>query len=211
MLGNGDRVSWIETLVGNHPGKLLAAFALLTVLAVMQAAGGVKIDGSVEGLMMSGDPARELDRIAKAEFGNDEVLMVALALGVPYDREALQKLSQMTEVIELLPGVDRVKSLANTEDIRGSEDELDASPLIDFESLSEPFEFEAIKARTADHRLYEDLLVSDAQDVFGVLVYADNAEANSEAMNDLTASVIRVIDELAPPWAAYYAGYPVTA
>ncbi len=204
-------MSWIETLVWKHPGKLLAAFALVTVLAAIQAAGGMKIDGSVEGLMMSGDPARELDRIAKAEFGNDEVLMVALDLGAPYDAAALRKLSRITEAIEALPGVDRVKSLANTEDIRGSEDELDASPLVDFEALSDPLHFAAIQARTADHRLYEDLLVSDAQDVLGVLVYADNGEANSEGMNDLTASVIEVMDELAPPWEAYYAGYPVTA
>mgnify|MGYP001823545427 CR=1 FL=1 len=204
-------MDWLESIVGRHPGKLLAAFCAATLLAVLQAAGGIEIDGSVEGLMMSDDPARELDRVAKAEFGNDEVLMVALDLGRPYDEAALRKLSAITEAIEELPGTDRVKSLANTEDIRGSEDELDASPLVDFDRLSEPFVFDAIQSRAADHRLYRDVLVSDAKDVLGVLVYADNGEANSEAMNDLTAAVIGVIDELAPPWEAYYAGYPVTA
>jgi len=198
----------LSSIIKNHSRLILAIFGGLTVLAAILASQ-VTIDGSVDQLLISGDPARELDRLAKEEFGNDEVLMVALDLGSPYTEADLRKLARLSDAIAEVPGVDRVKHLANTEDIRGSSDDLDASPLIELDHLTE--QFEGIQARTRNHRLYQRLLVSPQQDVFGMLVYADNAEANSEAMNALTAAVVALIDATAPPWQAYYAGYPVTA
>jgi len=44
-----------------------------------------------------------------------------------------------------------------------------------------------------------------------MLVYAEGTGTNSEAMNELTATVIAQVNELAAPWEVYYAGYPVTA
>ncbi len=199
---------WLEMAIRRHARGILVGFALLTG-AAGTLASGITIDGSVEHLMMSDDPARERDRVAKEIFGNDEVLMLALELGAPYTESDLRKLSQLSAELESIPGVERIKSLANTEDIRGTEDELDASPLVDLDGLRE--DFARVQERTRDHRLYRDLLVSEAQDVFGVLVYAENAEANSEAMNALTSSVLARVDEMAPPWRAHYAGYPVTA
>jgi hypothetical protein len=88
-------------------------------------------------------------------------------------------------------------------------DTLDASPLVDFETLSA--QFEAVQHRTREHRLYRDLLVSEEQDALGMLVYATNSEANSEAMNELSEALISLVEGRAAPWKTYYAGYPITA
>jgi predicted RND superfamily exporter protein len=198
----------LQALIRSRSRTILAVFALLTAAAAA-AATGVKIDASVEHLMMSDDPARALDAEAKEEFGNDEVILIAFELGAPYDAADLRKLAAIAEDIESIPGIDDTKSLATTEDIRGTEDTLDASPLVSFENLDA--QLPEIRERTRDHRLYERSLVSDAQDVFGMYVYADNAGANTKATNALTALVMERASELAAPWKTYYAGYPVTA
>ncbi len=208
MRTTANVLALLDELIRTHSRAVIALFALLVPLAGILASG-ITIDGSVEQLMMSGDPARELDRLSKEEFGNDEVLMVALELGAPYTEADLRKLALLTDALAEIPGVDQVKSLANTEDIRGAGDELDASPLVELDRLEE--KLAAIQLRTQEHRLYQGLLVSPKQDVFGLLVYADTGEANSEAMNELTDAVISVVEPSASPWRPHYAGYPVTA
>jgi predicted RND superfamily exporter protein len=198
----------LQALIRSRSRTILIVFALLTACAAA-AATGVKIDASVEHLMMSDDPARALDALAKEEFGNDEVILIAFDLGAPYDAADLRKLANIADEIESIPGIDNTKSLANTEDIRGTEDTLDASPLVSFESLET--DLPTIRARTRDHRLYERSLVSDEQDVFGMYVYSENTGANTKEMNALTARVMDRAREIASPWNAYYAGYPVTA
>jgi predicted RND superfamily exporter protein len=186
----------LQSLIKNRSGFVIAVFAILTVLAAA-AATGVKIDGSVEHLMMSDDPARALDAEAKEEFGNDEVIVVAFDLGHPYGAADLRKLRDLSAEIAAIPGIDRVKDLSNTEDIRGTEDALDASPLVSFDALDE--EIDAIKVRTRDHRLYDRSLISIDQDVFGMFVYAEDTGANTKEMNELTVTVLRRVDELASP------------
>jgi predicted RND superfamily exporter protein len=198
----------LQLLIRNHSRAVITVFALLTIAAA-GAASRITIDGSVEHLMISNDPLRDLDTLAKQEFGNDEVLMIAFDIGRPFEASDLRKLAMISGEIAAQPEIDNVKDLSSTEDIRGTDDTLDASPLVDLKTLDR--DLSAIRSRMHDHRLYHQTLVSEKQDVFGMLVYADTAGANSEAMNELTANIMALVNELAAPWDVYYAGYPVTA
>ncbi len=198
----------IQQLVRAHSGAVLLSFALAAIIGGA-IASGVHIDNSVEHLMMAGDPARGLDEIAKEEFGNDEILFVAFDLGSPYTTDDIRKLAVITEAVAVLDGVKRVRSLANTEDVRGHDGSLDASALIKLDTLDA--EFEAIRSRARNHPLYESLLVSTEGSVLGMLVYADSEHSNNHALHFLTRMVVEVVDSMAAPWPVYYAGYPITA
>jgi predicted RND superfamily exporter protein len=184
------------------------AFALAAALAA-SAAGRVHIDNSVEKLMMAGDPIRDLDAVAKDEFGNDEILLIGFELEEAYDADDLRKLAAITESVASLDGVRRVRSLAETEDVRGSDGALDASALVDFDTLDR--DFESIRSRVSGHRLYDQLLVSNDSRTLGMLVYADNENSNNQALHALTAAVTDLVERKADPWKVYQAGYPVTA
>lgn len=209
MVPQGGRLMrYLEHLIRAYPRSTIRAFVVAGCLAAV-AAAGVRIDNSVERLMIADDPLRMLDEAAKAEFGNDEVLMVALELGAPYTAADLAKLAAISSRVAKVPGVKRVRDLSSTEDVRAQGDGLDASRLVDLETLEA--DFETIRTRTAAHRLYHRLLISEDQDIFGMLVTAESSHSNSKQLSEFTRAVVAAVEESAPPWPAYFAGYPITA
>ena len=197
-----------QRLVHSHARSLILLFLVLGLVAA-GLARSVRIDGSVDRLMLRDDPARLLDQRAKLDFGNDEIIWVGFELDAAYQAADLRKLARISDAIAELDHVRRVRDLSSTEDVVGDGDLLDARPLIDFARLDE--ELDAIRARAKGHPLYDDLLVSDDERSFGMMIYADTTRSNDEATNQLTAEVMTLVDELAPPWRTHYAGYPVTA
>ncbi len=200
--------NFLQRLVRERTRPILLAFLVVSLLFAALATR-VGIDGSVDRLMLRSDPARALDARAKVDFGNDEIIMVGFALPAPYDADDLRKLRGISERIGELDHVRRVKDLSTTEDIVGVGDVLDAGPLVDFDRLDG--DLERIRARAQDHPLYDGLLVSDDGRALGMMVYADSVESNDESTNALTAEVMAIAREMAPPWEAHFAGYPVTA
>jgi predicted RND superfamily exporter protein len=202
-------VGLLEAWVRGGPRRICGAFAVAFVLAAC-AATSVRVDSSIQSLLLTGDPLRALDEIAKAEFGSDEIILIGLDLGRRFDDRDLIKLSSISERVAAIPGVERVRDLSTTEDIRADVDGgLDGSRLLKIDEL--PSRLEAIRARVKDHRLYRRTLVSEDQRVFGILVYVDRANRGHEALHDVTEAVIRLVEDLAPPWHVYAGGYPVVA
>ena len=201
-------MTFLQNLIERHSGAVLIVFALAALLCAL-AARDVRIDGTVDRLMLREDPLRPLDALAKQDFGNDEIIMVGFELGAPYTADDLRKLHRISERISALDDVRKVRDLATTEDVRGDEDTLDASPLVDLETLDA--DLAAIRERAQDHRLYDRLLVSPDGQTLGLLVYAESTRANDASLSRLSAQVFEVVEALAPPWRAHFAGYPVTA
>ena len=198
----------LEALIRRHSSGVLLAF-FVTSLVLTFFATRIEIDGSVERLMLRSDPARSLDAQAKQEFGNDEIILVALKLEAPYGPDDLRRLSSISEELSVLENVRRVRDLSTTEDIRGVGDTLDASPLVDLETLDS--DFPRIRDRAQDHPLYRDFLVSGDGSVLGIAVYSDIPRSNDAEMARLTAEVMEIVERRAPPWEVHFAGYPVTA
>ena len=188
---------------------MLAVFALLLAIAAI-AASTVRIDSSIQSLLLTDDPLRAANDLAKAEFGSDEVILIALDLGHPFDDQDLRKLATISQRVAAIHGVERVRDLSTTEDIRaGADGGLDGSRLLSLAAL--PEQLAAIRARVRGHRLYQRTLVSEDQQVLGMLVTVDRDNRDHEALHDVTAAVTDAVDHLAPPWQVYAGGYPVVA
>lgn len=194
-----------QGLVRTHSGAIVIAFAVAAIAAGL-AATRVEIDTSVERLMISGDPERELSRALKQEFSNDEVLVVAYDLGGPFSADDLRKLSAISLQISALEGVEEVLDLSTIEDVRGSHDTLDASALLDLDSLDTGID--ALRRRVAGHRLYERNLVSDELDVLATIVVLEASVSTNELNHVMTEELITLVAERAPPWRAHISGYP---
>ncbi len=194
--------AWVQA----RPVGVISAFAVISLVA-----GGfatqVHIDTSVERLLILGDPERDENHALKYEFSNDEILVAAFDLGAPFTAEDLRKLRWISDRIAAIDGVEEVLDLSTIEDVRGTADGIDASRLLDFESLDD--RIEEIRAHVRDHRLYESNLVSPELDVLALLVVLEVRDLSRPADHLATRTALAVLREEAPPWKVYTSGYPV--
>src|SRR5580765_5050763 len=75
----------------------------------------LRLDNSLEVWFVDKDPSLVSYRNFLEKFGNDEVVVIAIhGNGTVYDADRLARLLDLTENLQLLDGVERVRSLANT-------------------------------------------------------------------------------------------------
>jgi len=157
------RPTWI---VGHAVPVLLAtlglsAGALATLLSWSPPTLHLELDPSTEPLLPAGDPDRAAYRRAVLEFGDDEVYVVALESPDIFTRENLTALQRVNDRIARLPGVRRVKSLADVVSFRydAENDWIDVGPF--FTEVPETDEgLERLRARALADPIYRRSLVS---------------------------------------------------
>lgn len=188
----------------NNSALTIVAFAVIAFAAGV-AATRVEIDTSIEKLLIAGDPAREANARLKDEFGNDEIIVGAFDLGHPFTADDLRKLARISKQIAEFDGLEEVLDLATVEDIRGTEEELDTSPLVDFDILDDA-RLAQIHERVRDHPLYRGALVSDDLEVLTV-VAIPFIGVDSRSHPQLVRNFTELVEQQAPPWKVYVSGY----
>jgi hypothetical protein len=148
--------------------------------AIVGAAAGlaclqIRIDTSVERMLIRGDPERELNRTRRAEFSNDEIIVAAFDLGRPFTADDLRRLRVLSESVADLEGIEEVIDITNIEDVRSSGDLLDASVLVDFEGLDGSLV--PLYERVSGHRLYDQNLASDDLQVLSMSILLELVES----------------------------------
>lgn len=212
--------SWIA----HRPTAILASFALAAILLGWLASGTTVAPG-LNDLLIAGDPDLARNDEIRRDFSNDELIVVAFDLGREVDAAALEMLAGIHRQIEILEGVDQVLDLSSIEDVRASEDEtgfLDASALVDLETVAVPGEIERIRQRLRSHRLYQNNLVSADLRVVSTLVIPSIVEDPSESHSAgggeeptssqaelnarLTQAIYQIVQDAPVP--AWVSGYP---
>ena len=198
-------VRWLQSLVRRRAGAVLLGFAVASVLAALPAARA-RVDTSPDNFMMSDDPERVRTREMKADFSNDEIHVLAFDLGRPFEADDLRRLRRVSDAVAALDGVEEVLDLSTIEDVRGEEGELDASPLVDLDTLESTVS--EIRERARGHRLYRANLVSDDARVLSLLVLLELRPREEKVNLRVTGEVLELLDRLDLPWPAYVGGYP---
>ncbi|MEW5852725.1 MAG: MMPL family transporter [Myxococcota bacterium] len=102
----------MRTLVGHRRKVALVTVALCALLGV--AASRATIDNSLEVWFVHDDPAFLRYRDFVSTFGNDEVVVTAIhSPSTELGAERLQRLAALTNALQEIDGMDRVRSLAN--------------------------------------------------------------------------------------------------
>lgn len=195
----------LQWLVREHSGAVLVAFALAAAALVLPASH-FRIDSSLENFMMEGDPQRTRNREIKAEFSNDEILILAFDLGRPFEPEDLRSLHRLSLAIAEVDGVEEALDLTTVEDVRAVGDTLDASPLIDMERLEDAID--SVRARVRGHRLYQGNLLSDDQNVLAILVSLELRPPEAAVNVRATEGILQLLKEPSLPGEIYVAGFP---
>lgn len=107
-----------------HRPRLTLAIVALVTLTLLPAAVRVRVDSAVDRLLPQGDPARaRLDR-ARATFGSEDVVLVALFADDVLAPATLARLARLTRRIAALDVVRSATSIANLEEPRSGPDGL---------------------------------------------------------------------------------------
>jgi predicted RND superfamily exporter protein len=158
------RPDWVV----DHPRVVLGAFLAISLAAAVMLVDWrtfevrVRLDASEEPLMLRGDPAREVYRLATRAFGNDDVFVVAMLTdGDVFTRDHLEAMRRVSYQVLRLPGVRRAESLVDTLAYRfdAARDWVDVARFID-EIPSDPAELADLRRRALADPIYPKLLVS---------------------------------------------------
>jgi predicted RND superfamily exporter protein len=196
--------------VAERPGLALAYVGVFTGLL---AAGlpRLRIDTSIETMIVDGDSDRQAFEEKKRIFGNDEVIAVAIPYGDALSRAALASQRQITSKIEEVPGVVEVESLTNTDDIVGDGEALRVDPLVP--SQTDPARLDdatisRIRERVEANRLWTGFLISRDRQTAALAVHVEDESAEGSARVVLMARLDDVLRSQLGERPYHLAGHP---
>lgn len=193
--------SWVGLAV-QRPYRMLGIWLLLLSVA----AGGlirVQIETSGESILDKSSPEWVFYQRSQEMFGNDEVLVAAIASDEPYDRAALRLVADASRSLEDLPGVRRVDSLSTLpiiEVVEGAirlEPALDPDAELDLEARGE------IARRVAGDRIATRSVVSEDGRVLAINIWPESGIADR-----FDALIERIRGTIGAP-SAWVSGVPV--
>lgn len=114
--------------IARRPRPVLAVMLAVSVVAILGIAR-LRFDGSVQPLMVPGDPAERFYAETQKRFGDQEVGVIALLADDVYQPSVLDGLRSLTDRITAIPGVARALSLSTASD--PAEDVIAPPPLLD--------------------------------------------------------------------------------
>jgi uncharacterized protein len=179
--------SWFEGAAGViHDRAWL--FILMTILA---AAGlslqlpKLRIDTSNESYFHHNDPILTVYNDFKAQFGTDELVIVAIETSSVFDPAFLHKLEELhVELAENVPHLADITSLVNARNTRGETDRLVVEDLLEHFPKTAA-ELDALKERAMANPLYINRLISSDATMTGIVIETDLSE--TEAPEDILA------------------------
>jgi len=119
----------------------------------------VGVDNSLEIWFVEDDPNLETYQAFQEEYGNDEVVILALRTeGLLFTEENMASLHSLTETVESVDGISEAHSLANARGIDGGPEGLDLSPLY---VPDKAFDAERLQKRVQENPLFHGRLLSE--------------------------------------------------
>ncbi len=193
-----------------RPGLTLLATALWTVLMV---AGlpQLRIDSSIESMIVENDPEHAAFESKKQIFGSDEILSVAIPFGDALGAEALSLLRRITTRLEKLQGVDGVDSVANVDDIIGHADELRVEPLVARgidPAMLDAQSVEEIRKRVDANAPWTGFLISKDRRTAALQVTLSASHGSDAERQAVIAAIDAILSEELGSRAYHLAGHP---
>jgi predicted RND superfamily exporter protein len=174
---------------------------LLLTLLFLSHIRTLQFDTSPSTLILSKSArAAYYERITRI-FGNDQVILIGINRDHPLSADVLKQLRDLTTAIGKIDGIKRIVSLANVQDIRGTDKDVQVEPLI-------PADLNVVRLDELRHRLlnnpfYRKNLISEDEKTLGVLVFLENFDKGNSLLQgrEVTRQVRSVTQQICGPQA----------
>ncbi|MEW6666936.1 MAG: MMPL family transporter [Thermodesulfobacteriota bacterium] len=114
----------------DHPWLVLSLLTSLCFLSLLPIRG-LRQDPSFQGMMIEGDPARQLYEDTIHRFGTDRICIIFIQDDELFTPEKLGLIENLAYDLESVPGVSKVESLFSVQDFKNDAGVLTAGPLMD--------------------------------------------------------------------------------
>ena len=174
------------------------ALALLAGPGLMQ----LEVDTSTDSVLDRRHPAWQVYQDSQADFGGDEIIVVALESEIPFDPAVLEATANLSEQFEGLEGVRRVDSLATVPVVWvNARGELELEPALDIDDPASRAQRTA--ERLVGDRIAPRSLVADDGRVMALNLVLDRGAEQRHA------DLLREVHALVDPAGGILSGVPV--
>lgn len=174
-----------------HRAVVLGLLVAISALAV-QGLRCLEFDNSLEIWFLEGDPGIERYRDFVAQFGSDELVLLAWEVDDAFSDETLGRLTRLERAAGAVPHVLAVRSLASAAIPRDEDDELATDPL--FSPLPTDPALRKLRARAAlASPLLTSSLVSPDGRAVAVVVEVEHREGEFEYKREVLAALERLV------------------
>ena len=179
--------SWFQSVAGTIHDRpwFFIIIAVLVATGLGMQISRLRIDTSNESYFHHTDPVLTVYDDFKAQFGTDELIIVAIKAPDVFDPAFLHKLEKLhDELAENVPHLADITSLVSARNTRGETDRLIVEDLLEnFPQNGD--ELAALKDRAMSNPLYINRLISPDATMTGIILETDLAE--TEAPDDVLA------------------------
>jgi hypothetical protein len=166
-----------------NPKKVIL-FTLILSFALISNLPKITIDTSTEGFLHKEDPALVRYEEFKKQFGQDEMLLLAVQTKDIFNIKFLENLKALhVELKENVPHLNDINSIINARNTRGEGDKLIVEDLFENWPKNEQ-ELEAIKQLALNSKLYRNLIFNDDMTMTTIIV-EPSAYEEVEGADDL--------------------------
>lgn len=191
-----------------RPVAVLAFTALATLVFGLGLAR-LRIDSSIESMIVEHDPERLAFERWKAIFGSDEVVAIALPFEDALAADALRVQRRIAERLEALPDVKEVDALVTVDDIVGDAEMLDVRPLLPEEPAAfTPEVLARVRGRVETNSLWTGFLISRDRRTAALQVHLEEPRAAPAERGALLAEIERAVEAETGGGPYYLAGHP---
>ena len=168
----------------NNKKVLLLVFVVF--IAFASQLRNLTVDTSTEGFLHQSDILRINYDKYKKQFGNDDIILVAIKTKNVYDIEFLNKLNKLHyELKNNVPYMDDINSLINARNTKGTKDSLIVDDL--FETLPKnKQELKLKKELVKSNPLLKDLLIDQKGTITTIIINTNTYTSLDENGNDIT-------------------------
>ena len=142
-----------------------------------------------------GDPILKTHDEFKQTFVNSEFVVVAYELDNPFTQRELTYLSHLSRELEKVPYVNRITSLTDVDDIRGTEQGLEIEPLIQENHLSDE-KISNIKQRIDLNPFFKGNLISYDYKTVGIVLSLNILNEDEKKFSNITKEIISAIRKI---------------
>ena len=186
---------WSES----HPAIVVGLLVVISAFAALRV-GDLRIDTSVEGMMVQSGEAMGRYEAAMAKFGSDRIAVIFIKDPALFSPEKLRTLEQMISDLERVDDIQTVESLFSVNNFKNVDGMLNSGPLLDWvpETLAEA---EEVRKDAVRNPVLVGNLVSADGTATAVNLYLHDTSGRPNFM----ATVSRQIDEVIAPYTDRFA------
>ena len=181
-----------------HPAIVLGVVALCSLLAALRV-GDLRIDTSIEGMMVQSGPAMGRYEAAMEKFGSDRIAVIFLKDDELFTPGKLRALEQMISDLERVDDIETVESLFSVNNFKNVDGSLNSGPLLDWvpETVEQA---EVVRKDAIRNPVLVGNLVSADGTATAVNLYLTDASGRPNFM----ATVSKQIDEVITPYTSAF-------